>query len=478
MKLAFVHISGSRKGQTDVVEERRFILGTHASCNIRFSAKEDRDVQGFHVEITSGDGRVFLRDIGGDAKVYVDRKIVREAELTDGNLIGIGVDGPTVCVRFVDKKDVQVIPPPTPPHRQDSERPPDGASGIHDTPSATSQQQSGGRKHDLLNIIFKDFVQRPHKKRPENIRNILAIVVVLAAGVSFALYYFYFYKLKETSKRLQILESQQSFVENVIEEYRKGVCFIQGNYYFVDGVTGEPLLVHQDGTPAMNHFTGTGFVVDNDGIILTNRHVAEPDWRGSDHPSEDVPDKWRSSQIRFEVLRAFFPEIEDAFPLEIVGVSEDADVAMLSFKPDGTKLPVLGMDVSGKRVRIGEPVILLGYPAGINAMFGKTRQDVVDELITLPITEMVDELARRNLIRPLVTQGHVTDITPDRIIYDAQTTVGGSGGPLINISGRVIGVNYGILRSFKGSNFAVPVEYGIDLLEKENISRPLGVDNK
>jgi S1-C subfamily serine protease len=49
----------------------------------------------------------------------------------------------------------------------------------------------------------------------------------------------------------------------------------------------------------------------------------------------------------------------------------------------------------------------------------------------------MEELARRNLIRPVTTQGHIGDVLPDKIVYDAQTTSGGSGGPLFNNEGKV-----------------------------------------
>jgi hypothetical protein len=52
----------------------------------------------------------------------------------------------------------------------------------------------------------------------------------------------------------------------------------------------------------------------------------------------------------------------------------------------------------------------------------------------------------------------------DRIVYDAQTTSGGSGGPLFNDQGKVIGINFAILRHFGGSNFAIPIDYGKSLL--------------
>lgn len=77
---------------------------------------------------------------------------------------------------------------------------------------------------------------------------------------------------------------------------------------------------------------------------------------------------------------------------------------------------------------------------------------------------MIEELARRNLIRPITTQGHIGDILTDKIVYDAQTTSGGSGGPLFNTEGKVIGINFAMVRTFGGSNFVIPVSYGKSLL--------------
>jgi S1-C subfamily serine protease len=56
-------------------------------------------------------------------------------------------------------------------------------------------------------------------------------------------------------------------------------------------------------------------------------------------------------------------------------------------------------------------------------------------------------------------------VGPDQLIYDAQTTHGGSGGPVFDASGKVIGVNFAILSSFSGSNFAVPIARAAKMLE-------------
>ena len=81
------------------------------------------------------------------------------------------------------------------------------------------------------------------------------------------------------------------------------------------------------------------------------------------------------------------------------------------------------------------------------------------------ITQVVSRLATQRLIRPTTTQGHIGDVLKDKIVYDAATTSGGSGGPLFNREGKVIGVNFAILNNFGGSNLAVPIRYADELMK-------------
>jgi Trypsin-like peptidase domain len=108
----------------------------------------------------------------------------------------------------------------------------------------------------------------------------------------------------------------------------------------------------------------------------------------------------------------------------------------------------------------GTPVVLIGYPTGVEGILARVDEPALKQIARTAgnSTEgLVQELARRKLIRPLVTQGHLGVVGPDRLVYDAQTTHGGSGGPVFDASGKVIGVNFAVLSDFSGSNFAVPI---------------------
>ena len=93
----------------------------------------------------------------------------------------------------------------------------------------------------------------------------------------------------------------------------------------------------------------------------------------------------------------------------------------------GAKIPVLTVDYTGRGAVVGEPIILLGYPAGVGAIFAKDRPGDCKTTFNMPFVPLVQELSNWGLIRPLSTQGHLSDILQNRIVYDAQTTAGGSG---------------------------------------------------
>jgi S1-C subfamily serine protease len=176
-------------------------------------------------------------------------------------------------------------------------------------------------------------------------------------------------------------------------------------------------------------------------------------------------------QPKFEVFRAFFPGIKEPFSLKVEKISQEVDVALLRIDTRGAKIPVLELDVTGKVAIAGEPMMLLGYPAGVNAIFAKTDPAIVKQLFSLPFIELVQEISNWGLIRPLSTQGHLSDIMYNRIVYDAQTTAGGSGGPIFNNKGKVIGINYGIFPGFRGSNFGVPISYGLELIKTMSMKK-------
>jgi hypothetical protein len=81
------------------------------------------------------------------------------------------------------------------------------------------------------------------------------------------------------------------------------------------------------------------------------------------------------------------------------------------------------------------------------------------------------ELAALSLIRPSTTCGHLGDVVGEKLIYDAPTAHGGSGGPVFNTKGEVIGVNSAYMDGFSGGTIGVSVDSLRPLLqEAESLS--------
>lgn len=293
------------------------------------------------------------------------------------------------------------------------------------------------------------------------------------------------HQLSEVQNRLQRVETEGKVAQTIIETYEPSVCLIHVVVGFRERTTGLQLryagltstgepetddhnnpLLSLTGTGPEVHLDvfGTGFLVSDNGQILTNHHVAEPWWHNDD--LKEMTDQG-VDPILLE-MTAYFPGMSRGIVMSTEKISSDADVALLkgSISEPGIKKVVFA-DGHRSTVR-GGPVVLLGYPTGLDAILARTGEDTLQSIATTTKGDpkgVMEELARRHLIRPVVTQGHIGDVLPDKIIYDAQTTSGGSGGPLFSSEGKVIGINFAMVRDFGGSNFAIPITYGESLLK-------------
>ena len=292
-------------------------------------------------------------------------------------------------------------------------------------------------------------------------------------------------ELQETTGRLKRIEAESETAEQVIRAYAPSVCLLHVSVVFLDhssrrplryeGITanGEPLK-DSDGNPAYTldgrapevraDFFGTGFIV-SDGTILTNHHVVQPWWKNDELSS--VLSQGLDPEIG--EMTAYFPDAAAGVNVRTAEISEEADLAVVKGDLSGLKRPTLKTDSRKEAAVSGEALISLGYATGINAMLARAGEEAVKEIAKASEGDpdkVVEELVRRKLIRPLVTQGHIGDVSSDKIVYDAQTTSGSSGGPLINKDGRVIGVTFAVVRGFGGSNFGIPIRYAQPLLKQ------------
>jgi serine protease Do len=160
---------------------------------------------------------------------------------------------------------------------------------------------------------------------------------------------------------------------------------------------------------------GSGFVISEDGYILTNHHVVA----GADEVT-----------VRFSN--------REEYVASIVGSDEASDIALLKIDAEG--LPVLKFGDSDN-LKVGEWVLAIGSPFGF------------DHSVTAGIVSAKG--------RSLPTDNYVPFIQTDVAINP-----GNSGGPLFNLDGEVIGINsqiYSRTGGFMGLSFAIPIELAVDV---------------
>ena len=301
-------------------------------------------------------------------------------------------------------------------------------------------------------------------------------------------------RLKQTDSRIGKLETDARIAQEIVRDYSNSVCLIYAIVGFRDRESGARLMfagIDANGNPLADnkgnviltteggsrpvylHVFGSGFLIDTAGHILTNRHVLQPWW----HNSQAVPVPSDTFEPTIEWMWAYFPGYEAPMPLHVRTLSEDFDLGLASV--DLPRSPPRPVAIGQQAAISGSPVVLIGYPTGVEGILARVDEPTLKQIARTAgnSTEgLVQELARRKLIRPLVTQGHLGVVGPDRLVYDAQTTHGGSGGPVFDASGKVIGVNFAVLSDFSGSNFAVPILRAASVLEasKRRVEADLG----
>ena len=112
----------------------------------------------------------------------------------------------------------------------------------------------------------------------------------------------------------------------------------------------------------------------------------------------------------------------------------------------------------------------MGYPTGLRALLAQTGARFIESLEAEGVTDfwtIAERLAMSEHIAPLSSRGIVGQATQATIVYDAETTHGGSGGPVLDATGQVVAINTAILPEYGGSNLGMPTKLLIELIESE-----------
>jgi S1-C subfamily serine protease len=508
------HLSGPRQGATDAVTLPAAV-GSDASAQVLVPGAAPH-----HALLLERDGDIVLQDAGSGQGTLLAGEAVHEAALRDGDVFVLGASGTRLRFRQED---------PTPLSRglrrsrlasrrlwtrlrYESVHPASRsfrvvASGVlmagivafaWGQSQSWRMQQELERLQDALRsaeherVRFEAGIDR-ERRRAQADRDALQerleeyrrreeeLKAEMVAGTSGEVRNLRD-ELSTTRTRLATLEVERAVGERIIRDYGAGVALIQGSYAFYDDA-GRPLRykVDEDGTAQRGEdgdltlgvsekgpvhtvdYFGTGFLVDRGGLLLTNRHVAEPWWK--DETAKTLGAEGFAP--RFVLFRAFFPRQEEPFELELERHADAVDLSLLRIELRGVRIPVLPLDRSGQGAVAGQPVVVVGYPTGLEAILAKAESGVVQSILHehgMSSQRVAEALGRQGLIRPSTTQGHIGDVTGSDIVFDAPTTQGGSGGPIFNRNGQVVAVEYAVLSGFRGNSFGVPISYAVKLL--------------
>ena len=236
---------------------------------------------------------------------------------------------------------------------------------------------------------------------------------------------------KETTGNVKII-TEESVVIDVVKKAGPSVVTISAE-------SAQRSLIDEDSffffdTPKRNiepQNIGSGFVVSNDGFIVTNKHVVSQ--QGATYTIVTQDDK------RFKVERIYR--------------DPQNDIAIIKVNPtqNGASLKPLPLGDSSK-LQVGQLVIAIGTPLG--------------EFNNSVTTGVVSGLGR-GIVAGSFFEGYA-EALDDVIQTDAAINPGNSGGPLLNSGGQVIGVNTAVSQSGQNIGFALPINAVKDSLKNFN----------
>jgi S1-C subfamily serine protease len=265
-------------------------------------------------------------------------------------------------------------------------------------------------------------------------------------------------QVQQLTAQVAELQQEEATPALVLSRYRNSIGYIYGIYEV--GFANKPATIRA-------RVSGTGFLVGQD-LLATNRHVAEP-WYG-DAEAEALIDRGASPTL--ESMVVFFPNSPTPVSLTPGAVSFSEDLAVLRIVDEKAVRGLAVLPLAKGISLPGEPVTVIGYPMGIAGMVAKSPTDIYQRLAFRhnDITA-ASELAALSLIRPSTTCGHLGDVVGDKLIYDAPTAHGGSGGPVFGSRAEVIGVNSAYIDGFSGGTLGVSVDALRRLIEVEQKKR-------
>jgi S1-C subfamily serine protease len=510
-----IHVSSLNDRSTEVVMRDVIRIGASEECDVKIRLPQTAaPVNGPVIELARLNGVYRIANVDATLEVRLNgRPIKPNRGIYDGDEIWIGPSGPSIHF-FPIEASAALVP---------------GRRDAHVAPfiEQAAMEASATARRDDAKIFLREFTRELVREINPSTKVITFAILILAVLGGL---YIGFAQFNEARRGRRIIAEQQaqlaaqqeelkrtngllgnlvtsnqamlktlSLGELLRADYGGGVCLISGSYMFVESGTGRPLRYPETqanesggtvqngtespvltpeghGTIAEYEFVGTGFHVGN-GYVLTNRHVVQP-WQ-ADERAQTLNSSVKG-QPRLKKLTAFFPGNPQSIVLKFkqAGQREDVAVCTIDAKDLPPKVPALPLEKDSDSVAIGKLVVTMGYPSGLDRLLALLDESEARQIQARygSVESQLNYLAQTKHIQPLTTQGNITDLDANKIVYDARTAEGGSGAPLFGPSGRVIGVGNSIFTENSASNFAVPIRHAVALLERAGWTAPASLD--
>ena len=501
---ALVHLSGSGRGSTNVLEGT-LSIGSGAGASLRLDGSDA--VSALHATLDRDSGGGYTIRVEPGQRLWLNGRSIESASLQSGDVLEIGRGGPVLRFRRFAPgrkpyKTVQEAFSDCWECARHGQRGPFARVGAMAAaiPRELASQTAPAFRLTvvfllaMLGIIMSALVVRSlylERRLDQEALKVEGVAELLARAEETSLrtddlanvQSDFEGRITSALDRLEALEARTRAGQQVVLDASRSVVFLQGSYGFLDKDTAQPLryaglddsgrpivdlqgdpivTLGGDGPPVENLFTGTAFVAHESGHLVTNRHVATP-WE-FDAVAQLIAKQGLTPRLRR--FLGYLPGLEQPFRVELVAVSPEADVAILLCGPISGEVPVLPL--SAKRPEPGQEVIVLGYPAGVRALLARSSDAFLAEIRADPgwdFWSLARRLSEEGMIAPLATRGIVGHVSDTAVVYDAETTSGGSGGPVLDLDGHVIAINAAVLPEFGGSNLGVPAFQAQALLD-------------
>ena len=500
LRPALIHLTGARRGTSQPLSDDPLLLGTAAEAEIHLPRGRAPGVAERHALLRREDGR--WRLVAEEGPVLVNGEPVAWAPLLPGDVVQLGSEGPLLRYRLE----------------------PTGSEykSLRDALAdcVACARYGADALPARVGLLLRAMPEELFTRTSPWIRGAMAAALLLALGASG----YQALQSRELSDRLTGVQARLRAVSDsveagkgrrlvtpalldsvrraarrsdaagtggeragpeIVEEASGSVMFVLGSYGFEDPTTGATLHVRggpgrragplrpvppeEGGRRLRRRYTGTAFAVTDAGHFVTNRHLVRP-W-DQDAVARTLTDA--GYRPVFEELTGYLPGRAEPIELRLVVESDSADLALLEAR--GLDDPPPALPMARDEAEVGQSVYLLGYPTGVRALLARSGPGFLAELrrdsVDRDPWRVARRLAEAERISPLTTRGIVGQVTSAAVVYDAATSQGGSGGPLLGPDGRVVAVNMGLMPEFGGSNLGVPVRQVRRLLARADIGR-------